>query len=704
MTRGSGEPGGYPEGKSLESFVSGRQRMGQIWKTLFLAATAIGIIVLLALLYNVINQSFGYVAYQNEVDPQTLILDYYKQQMLDALRKVTSEDDTELVEGLRNRPTAIGFFGHSYYAENADALKLLSIDGVKPSADTVAGGQYPLVRPLYLYSSAGVLKEKPEVASFVAHYLANAGDIAVEIGYFAAPEAALAPSRAALARATGRGATDLETPPADGDIRAAGSSTVAPLTQRAAESFTAQGFGGNVEVAITGTGGGFEAFCSGQADIANASRSRNRAELLACRKAGRELVEFRVGTDGLAVVTSAENTFLQDVTREQLRAIFTTAEKWSDVDPSWPDKPILRFIPGAASGTLDFFVTGVWPTTLAETPRADKIAMLAAKISAGRLRALEAQRPLNERSDEELVQLLTDEVVKPKIAATWGLMDSLLNRAEIAEQALLIPNARLTFRSWATPSFLASPQSSKPELAGVRTAILGSLWVVLIAGLCAVPLGVGAAIYLEEYAPNNRLTQIIETNINNLAGVPSIIYGMLGLAVFVRLLEVLTSGKIFGVADSTTANGRTVLSAGLTLGLLILPLIIINAREAIRAVPQSLREAGYGLGATRWQTITAHVLPNAIPGILTGVILAISRALGETAPLVVVGASTFIVIDPNGPFSKFTTLPIQIYQWTSRPQAEFQHLAAAAILVLLVLLLAMNATAILLRNKYARSY
>jgi len=150
-----------------------------------------------------------------------------------------------------------------------------------------------------------------------------------------------------------------------------------------------------------------------------------------------------------------------------------------------------------------------------------------------------------------------------------------------------------------------------------------------IAGICAIPLGVGAAIYLEEYAGNSRLARIIETNINNLAGVPSIIYGMLGLTVFVRLLEKLTSGELFGLVDPTTANGRTVLSAGLALALLILPLIIINAREAIRAVPHALREAGYGLGATQWQTIKAHVLPNAIPGILTGVILALSRALGR---------------------------------------------------------------------------
>jgi phosphate transport system permease protein len=174
------------------------------------------------------------------------------------------------------------------------------------------------------------------------------------------------------------------------------------------------------------------------------------------------------------------------------------------------------------------------------------------------------------------------------------------------------------------------------------------------------------------------------------------------VAIFVRALEPLTSGKLFGLADPTTANGRTVLSAGLTLALLVLPLIIINAQEAIRAVPRSLREAGYGLGATKWQVIWAHVLPSALPGILTGNILAMSRAIGETAPLVVVGASTFISVDPSGPFSKFTTLPAQIYQWTARPQDEFRRLAAAAIIVLLALLLTLNAVAVLLRNRYSK--
>ena len=239
--------------------------------------------------------------------------------------------------------------------------------------------------------------------------------------------------------------------------------------------------------------------------------------------------------------------------------------------------------------------------------------------------------------------------------------------------------------------------------AGVRSAIKGSLLTILITILVAFPVGVAAAIYLEEYARDSWINRLIRTNINNLAGVPSIIYGMLGLAIFVRMMEPVSSGAVFGlVEDPTTANGRTVLAAGLTLALLVLPVVIINAQEAVRAVPDSLRQAGYGLGGTKWQTIWSHVLPTALPGILTGTILAVSRAFGETAPLVVIGASTYISSDPTGPFSKFTALPIQIYQWTARPQSEFRNLAAAAILVLLVLLLILNATAVLLRNHYGR--
>jgi phosphate transport system permease protein len=192
-------------------------------------------------------------------------------------------------------------------------------------------------------------------------------------------------------------------------------------------------------------------------------------------------------------------------------------------------------------------------------------------------------------------------------------------------------------------------------------------------------------------------------NINNVSGVPSISYGMLGLTVFVRVLEPMTSGLPLGLTGGgdTSQNGRTILSAALTLALLVLPVIIINSQEAIRSVPRSLRQASYGLGATKWQTVWNHVLPNAMPGILTGTILAISRAIGETAPLVVIGASTFITVDPGSPFSKFTALPVQIYQWASRPQAEFRNLAAAAIVVLLIMLLTLNAAAIIMRNRYS---
>jgi len=329
-------------------------------------------------------------------------------------------------------------------------------------------------------------------------------------------------------------------------------------------------------------------------------------------------------------------------------------------------------------------------------------AILEANISAGLLRRLENDQPFVQRDRANVYELVLERVVKPEIVATWSLTDSLLRRAAIEqEMADKYPTAILQFRSWVHPDFVTNTQSSVPIQAGVRTALLGSLWVILITILFSFPVGVGAAIYLEEYAEDNFVNRIIQTNINNLAGVPSIIYGMLGLAIFVRSMEAVTSGAFLGTVDPTTANGRTILSAGLTLGLLILPLIIINGQEALRSVPSTLAQAGFGLGATQWQVIWHHLLPSAMPGILTGAILAVSRALGETAPLVVIGASTFIAVDPNGPFSKFTVLPIQIYQWTSRPQDEFRNLAAAAILVLLVLLLTLNASAVLLRNRFS---
>ncbi len=338
-------------------------------------------------------------------------------------------------------------------------------------------------------------------------------------------------------------------------------------------------------------------------------------------------------------------------------------------------------------------------------PKERLVEILEANISAGLMRRYEHDEPFADRSRENVHALILERVVEPQVQATWGLFDSVFaQRRVFTEAEERFPGSDVYFRSWLTTSFISKPQSSDPLGAGVRTAIFGSLWVVAITILFSFPIGVGAAIYLEEYAHKERiLNRLIQTNINNLAGVPSIIYGMLGLAVFVRILEVFTSGAFLGIGDESTANGRTIISAGMTLGLLILPLIIINGQEAIRAVPSSLRQAGFGLGATHWQVIWHHVLPSAMPGVLTGTILAVSRAIGETAPLVVVGASTFIALDPSGPFSKFTVLPIQIYQWTSRPQDEFRNLAAAAILVLLILLLSLNASAVLLRNRFDRS-
>ena len=343
--------------------------------------------------------------------------------------------------------------------------------------------------------------------------------------------------------------------------------------------------------------------------------------------------------------------------------------------------------------------------SLEEMGKDDLAAVFKANVSSGLYRRFESETPMSERSAENIYNLIQEWVIKPQVVKVYPFFESLFNGREIkasVQQDADHPGAYVQFMSWLDIQFIKSPQEAEPLRAGVRTAILGSLWTIAIAILFAFPVGVAAAIYLEEYAKDTTINRIIQTNISNLAGVPSIIYGLLGLAVFVRALVNITSGSFLGLADADVGNGRTVLSAGLTLGLLVLPMIIINSQEAIRAVPGSLRQASMALGATQWQTIWYHVLPAALPGILTGTILSISRAIGETAPLVVIGASTYITSDPTSPFSKFTTLPIQIYQWTSRPQDEFRSLAAAAIIVLLFLLLSLNAVAIVLRNRFSQ--
>jgi phosphate transport system permease protein len=271
--------------------------------------------------------------------------------------------------------------------------------------------------------------------------------------------------------------------------------------------------------------------------------------------------------------------------------------------------------------------------------------------------------------------------VKDLLFRAAGLLVLVVALAALAALLLDVLSDGLGRLSW---DFITGFSSRLPSRAGIWHALTGSVFVIVVTAVLAVPIGIAAAIYLEEYATQGRLSRLIELNITNLAAVPSIIYGLLGLALFVRWMQM----------------GRSVLAGGATLALLVLPVVILSTREALRAVPKSLREGSYALGATKWQTVWFQVLPVALPGILTGLILALSRAIGETAPLITIGAVTFITFAPDSVWSPFTVLPIQIFNWVSRPQAGFHENAAAGIIVLLALLLSMNAAAVWLRDRY----
>jgi phosphate transport system permease protein len=266
------------------------------------------------------------------------------------------------------------------------------------------------------------------------------------------------------------------------------------------------------------------------------------------------------------------------------------------------------------------------------------------------------------------------------------LFSLLIGFATLIVLLITVASDGLGHLSW---DFVTSFPSSLPSRAGIQSPLVGTIYLMILVALITIPIGVGAALYLEEYADGRRwYNRAIELNIQNLAAVPSIVYGILGLAFLVRGLDL----------------GHVLLAGALTLSLLVLPIVIIASRESIRAVPPSIREGALALGATRWQMIWRQVLPAAIPGIATGSILALSRAIGETAPLILIGAIVFVPFNPSGLTDQFTALPIQIFNWTTRPQTEFKLLAAAAILVLLALLLTMNAFAIWLRNKYQRRW
>ena len=239
---------------------------------------------------------------------------------------------------------------------------------------------------------------------------------------------------------------------------------------------------------------------------------------------------------------------------------------------------------------------------------------------------------------------------------------------------------------WVTPNLIFNYPSRHPEQAGLWSALIGTLYMMGLTALITVPVGIGAAIYLEEYAPKNWITSFIEINTSNLAGVPSIVYGLLGLSIFVYFLKL----------------ERSILAGSLTMSLLILPVLILASREAIKAVPTAYREAAFALGGDKWQVVKMAVLPTALPGILTGVILALSRAIGEAAPMVAITALVYITFVPVTPMDRFTVMPIQIFNWVSRPQDEFRGLAAGGIIILLLLLLSMNSIAVILRNKFQK--
>jgi phosphate transport system permease protein len=256
----------------------------------------------------------------------------------------------------------------------------------------------------------------------------------------------------------------------------------------------------------------------------------------------------------------------------------------------------------------------------------------------------------------------------------------------LASLVILLYDSFVDGLPWLSFQFLTSFPSRFPDQAGLLAALSGSIWVIGLTALISFPIGIGAALYLEEYAPQNWFTSFIQLNIANLAGVPSIVYGILGLGLFVRAMSL----------------GRSILAGALTMTLLILPVIIIASREAIRSVPNNHREGAYALGASQWQVTRKVVLSEAFPGMLTGTILSLSRAIGESAPMIAIAALVYVRFVPTGPLDRFTVLPIQIFNWMSLPQQEFRGLAAAGIIVLLVVLLTMNSIAIYIRNKYQR--
>ncbi len=647
-----------PSGASLQRNIVARHTRGAIAQALFIASIAVALLALATLLWTVLNKAVGLTAVQYNVEPGALTLASFDPGA--APGEVAPQDIPALlaehvhpvrlrelvleqVAGARpkawpelwDQPLSVALEGHDFPAEWA-ATPLSALQPAQ-AADLLARTLDAEALQTLLYAEAGRPLSMMSEAEIAARLAEGASAERLQ--------------QLILARVVGIRLDDGEVP----------------------SEPVAQALDGHAYP---------EALAAAPFNQLTAEQS---AALLVANLERADLED--------AVLDALDTRPLDDLSERELGAIAA-----ANVRKALLRVAILRDVVGAAESTwpdlsgqpLSVVLKGKnFPAGLAETSFSQISEQQAADILA---------RNLNR---DALIKLLMDEVVQAQVVKSWPLWDSLTERSAIeTAQQTQFPRAELKWRSWVSADFLTSPlDPRRPDLTGIRPALIGSLLIIAITILVAFPVGVGAAIYLEEYAGRSRLNQIIQTNINNLAGVPSIIYGMLGLAIFVRSLEAITSGRVVG---GGAANGRTVLSASFTLALLVLPVIIINAQEAIRAVPGSLRQASYGLGATKWQTIWHHVLPYAMPGILTGTILAISRAIGETAPLILVGGATYLTRDPEGPFSIFTALPLLIYRWTTLPQDEFRHAAAAAIIVLLVMLISLNSLAVILRNRLSR--
>lgn len=410
---------------------------------------------------------------------------------------------------------------------------------------------------------------------------------------------------------------------------------------------------------------------------------------------------------GTAAPIADGNRFSESIDSAQLRiltirrrsgllwtSLVTFAAATATVMVAW-------FVLGIANDAAGFVLVAYLrqpPANRAELTVADRVALLEAEASPGVLRRLESEEPLGDRTSDELDALLDQFVFQSTVVQTWSIVDSVFRRDEIEAIAAQVPGAELRMHSWVNPSFLVRPLNRRPLQTGIRTALLGSLWIVALSMAIAFPVGVATAVFLTEYATAGWFTRFVRVNVETMASVPSIIYGILGLALFVRTLGSVTSGAFLGTGDGSAA-GRTILSAGLTLAILVLPAIIINVRDILENVPPGYREACYSVGARRSTVVMRRILPSVGGQLVTVLLLGISRVIGETAPLLVIGAAAFITVDPSGIFSRFTSLPTQIFFWTSGLTGANRNLAAAAIVVLIVLSIGLNVVFVLIKRR-----